>query len=182
MKNIKNNIAGEYLRVIKIDFKKYKSLADKTFDQLEEGDFYLQSGEDANSIGILIQHISGNLISRFTDFFESDGEKPYRNRDTEFEDQKFTVAELLSKWNNAWKILFDLLDVMKEEDLTKTVLIRNEPHSVIEALNRQLSHYGYHVGQIVLLAKQIKKDSWKTLSVAKGKSNEFNNIMFNKKP
>ncbi len=136
---------------------------------------------DSNSIAVIIQHISGNLMSRFTDFLTSDGEKPTRNRDMEFEEQQLSQTELIKRWNNSWQLLLDTLNSLKNEDLLKTIYIRKEAHSVIEALNRSLTHIAYHVGQIVLLAKHIKKGSWKTLSIPKKKSEEFNRVMFSKK-
>ena len=168
----------EYLDTIKEDFKKYKKIAEDTLSQLNEDEIHYRSGEDSNSISILIQHVSGNLVSRFSDFLTADGEKEWRKRDTEFEEQNLSKEKLIEKWNSGWKILFDQLDKLSPEDLTKSILIRNEPHSVIKALNRQAVHYAYHVGQIVFIAKEIKKESWKTLSVAKGKSEEFNRKMF----
>lgn len=167
----------EYLDTIKEDFKKYKKTAEDTLAQLNEDEIHYRSGEDSNSISILIQHISGNLASRFTDFLSADGEKEWRKRDTEFEGQNLSKDKLMKKWNSGWKILFDQLDKLSPDDLTKSVLIRSEPHSVIKALNRQALHYSYHVGQIVFIAKEIKKDNWKTLSVARGKSEEFNKKM-----
>ena len=181
MKEIKKSEAAEYLRVIKEDFKKYKGLGDKTFLQLDEKDFHFKFDEESNSIAVIMQHISGNIISRFTDFFNSDGEKPERNRDAEFEEAELQKTELISTWEKSWQIFFSTLDDIKEVDLVRTVKIRNEPHSVIEALNRQATHYAYHIGQIVLIAKHLKKDKWQTLSVPKKKSEQFNKEMFSKK-
>ncbi len=169
MKEIKNNISSEYLRVVRVIFNRYKSLGDKTFEQLDEKDFDYCTDEDSNSIAILIQHISGNLISRFTDFLTTDGEKPNRQRDLEFEELKVSKTELLKRWENAWALFPVALDSLSEKDLTKIVTIRDEPHSVIEALDRSAIHCAYHVGQIIMLAKQIKKSDWKTLSIPKKK-------------
>ncbi len=171
---------SEYIHIIREDYFKYKLLAEKAFAQLKEKDFHFTSDESSNSIAIIIQHISGNIKSRFTDFFTSDGEKPTRNRDDEFEDRNLSINELMKQWEESWRILENLLKKLNDEDLTKTVYIRNEPHSVIKALNRSVTHYAYHTGQIIQLAKIIKKDEWKTLSVAKGKSKEFNEKMFKK--
>ena len=162
--------SGEYLNVIKEDLNNIKLLGDKTFLQLGDEDFHYRGDEESNSIAIIIQHLSGNMYSRFSDFLISDGEKQTRQRDLEFEDQNLSKDKLLEKWENGWKILFNALNRLKEDDLTKTIKIRNEPHSVIKALNRQATHYAYHVGQIVFIAKQIKKSDWKTLSIAKKKS------------
>lgn len=172
------NIGREYLETIKEDFEKYKRIADAAMEQLNGDEIHYRGGEDSNSISILVQHISGNLASRFTDFLASDGEKEWRKRDTEFEEQNSSKEKLLERWEASWKILFEQLDKLGADDLTKQVKIRNEPHSVIKALNRQAVHYAYHVGQIVFIAKEIKKGNWKTLSVAKGKSQEFNRKMF----
>ena len=172
-----NNIQEIYLTNIKNMFEKYKLMGDKTFEQLSENDFHYSLDENSNSISIIIQHISGNLISRFTGFLTSDGEKPNRNRDSEFEEQHLSKNELIEKWNKAWNILLDVLINLKSEDLLKTIYIRKEPVSVLEALNRSLTHTAYHVGQIVFVAKHLKKNDWKTLSIPKGKSEEFNKEM-----
>lgn len=178
MKEILSSVSKEYLRVVKEDFKKYKSLGDKTFSQLNEEEFHFRSDEENNSIAIIIQHLSGNMHSRFSNFLSTDGEKTSRNRDSEFEEQNLSKDELLQKWNSGWEVMINALNSLRPDDLTKTVMIRNEPHSVIEALNRQVTHYAYHVGQIVLLAKQLKKSGWKTLSVPKGDSEKFNKEKF----
>ncbi len=167
MKEILGPVSKEYLRVIKDDFKKYKSLGDKTFVQLKDEDFHLRSDEDNNSIAIIIQHLSGNLRSRFVNFLAADGEKTSRDRDAEFEEQNLSRSDLLQEWDSGWEAAFAALNSLKPEDLNKTVMIRNEPHSVIEALNRLVTHCAYHVGQIVLIAKQIKKSDWKSLSIPK---------------
>ena len=164
-----NSIQEEYLRDIKITFEKYKTMSDKTFEQLSDSDFHFMLDGNSNSIAVIIQHISGNLISRFTDFLTSDGEKPNRNRDSEFEEQQLSKVELIEKWNHAWNIVINSIINLKGEDLLKTIYIRKEAISVIEALNRSLSHTAYHVGQIVLLAKHIKKSEWRTLSIPKSK-------------
>ena len=169
MKEIKNNVSSEYLRVVKVIFERYKSLGDKTFEQLNEKEFHYRTDEDSNSIAILVQHISGNLISRFTDFLSTDGEKPNRQRDLEFEELELSKNELIKKWEKAWTLFFSTLNAITENDLTKIVTIRNEPHSVIEALDRAAAHYAYHVGQIIVIAKQLKKSDWKTLSIPKKK-------------
>lgn len=179
MKTISVN--EEYLRSIKDIFGKFKAMGDKTFKQLEEKDFHFSLDRESNSIAIIIQHISGNLLSRFTDFLTSDGEKPGRNRDMEFEEQQLSQTELIEQWNHSWKILLDTLNNLTNEDLIKTIYIRKEAHSVIEALNRSLNHTAYHIGQIVFIAKHIKGGAWKTLSIPKGKSGEFNKSMFSRK-
>ncbi|MEJ2615183.1 MAG: DUF1572 family protein [Ignavibacteriaceae bacterium] len=176
-----NSINEEYLHSIKINFEKYKAMGDKTFAQLEEKDFHYSPDEESNTIAVIIQHVSGNLISRFTDFLTSDGEKQTRNRDMEFEEQQLTQTELIKKWNDSWKVLLDTLNNLTNEDLSKTIYIRKEAHSIVDALNRSLTHTAYHIGQIVYLAKHIRKNSWKTLSIPKGKSVEFNKSMEAKK-
>jgi uncharacterized damage-inducible protein DinB len=172
-----NNAGEEYLRSVKISFEKYKAMCEKTFEQLDENNFHFTIDENTNSIAVIMQHISGNIISRFTDFLTSDGEKPNRNRDSEFEEQNLNKIQLMEKWNNSWYLLLNTLENLSDEDLLKTVYIRNEALSVIESLNRSLTHLIYHIGQIVFLAKYIKKDNWKTLSIPKGKSEEFNKKM-----
>ena len=169
MKELKNNVQSEYLRVIGGIYKKYKSMGDKTFEQLDEKDFYYRTDEDSNSIAMLIQHISGNLISRFTGFLTTDGEKPSRKRDDEFEEHNYSREKLLQRWEEGWNVFFKAFNGITESDLTKIVTIREEPHSVIEALDRAAAHYAYHIGQMVLLAKQIKQADWKTLSIPKRK-------------
>ena len=176
-----NSANEEYLHSIKTNFEKYKVMGDKTFAQLEEKDFHYSLDEESNTIAVIIQHISGNLISRFTGFLTSDGEKPNRNRDMEFKEQQLTQMQLIEKWNYSWKVLLDNLNNLTNVDLVKTIYIRKEAHSVIDALNRSLTHIAYHVGQIVFLAKHIKKDSWVTLSIPKAKSEEFNKTMNEKK-
>lgn len=158
----------------------YKELGDKTFDQLTDADFHVQPNAESNSIAIIIQHLAGNMLSRFTNFLTEDGEKEWRNRDTEFEQQQLTKGQLLKKWNEGWDCFLAAVKSLTEDDLQKTITIRSEPLSVIDALNRQLAHYPYHVGQIVYIGRIIKADQWKTLSIAKGKSGEFNSQMKHK--
>ncbi len=181
MKTFGNDASEEYLKVIKDIFKKYKESGDKTFAQLDDRDFHFKPDPGSNSIAVIVRHLSGNMKSRFTDFLTSDGEKSDRNRDSEFEDSNMSKFEIIDMWEDGWKVFWNAFKEIKEEDLLKKVTIRNEPHSVIEALNRQAAHYAYHVGQIVMLAKMIKKEEWKTLSIPKGKSNDFNKSMLSKK-
>ena len=169
MKEIKKDIPSEYLRVIGVIFKRYKELGDKTFEQLGDNDFYFRTDEDSNSIAMLIQHIGGNLVSRFTDFLTTDGEKSNRMRDMEFEEQHLSRKKLIDKWEEGWNVFFNTFDSITADDLIKVVTIRNEPHSVIEALDRAAAHYAYHIGQIVMLAKEIKKSDFKTLTIPKKK-------------
>lgn len=154
-------------------FVHYKNLVEKTFAQVSDAQFFQQQGAE-NSMAVLVQHIAGNMKSRFTDFLTTDGEKPWRNRDGEFEDPTRTRSELMQQWDESWKILLNLLQNLSEEDLGQTVYIRNEGHSVPDAILRQLAHYSYHVGQIVHAAKLLSGDHWQALSIAKGQSEAYN--------
>lgn len=157
----------------------YKSLADKTFAQLSEQDFHFTPAEESNSIAIIIQHVNGNMLSRWTDFLTSDGEKIWRKRDAEFIDQKLTKEQLLNLWEEGWKCFLDALKSLSDTDFEKTVYIRTKPLSVIDAINRQLAHYPYHVGQIIYLSKMIRNKGWQNLSVPKGKSAAYNKELKN---
>lgn len=169
-KQFGKTLAKEYLRTVRLNFETAKSYVEKSIAQLDDKQIHLNTGGENNSIAVIMQHITGNLFSRFTEFFSADGEKPDRNRSEEFVDHNFSKKQLLEKWNDAWRILFDLLDTITDEELAgKIVYIRNEPHSVIEAINRQAAHYNYHAGQVVLLAKQIKGNEWRNLSIPKKK-------------
>ena len=152
----------------------YKDLGDKTFAQLTERDFHYQPNETSNSIAITIQHMAGNMLSRWTDFLTTDGEKGWRNRDTEFEEQQLSKQQLMELWNKGWQCFLEALQSLKEDDLLKTIYIRSEGLLVVDAVNRQLAHYPYHVGQIIYLAKIITNNNWQNLSVAKGQSDEYN--------
>lgn len=158
-------------------FEYYKQLGDQTFSQLNELDFSFQPNNESNSIAIIIQHMYGNMLSRWTNFLTEDGEKDWRKRDAEFEVFECSKQDLISFWNEGWKCLLDTLKSLQPEDLTKTVHIRNEPLQVYDAILRQLAHYPYHVGQIIFIAKIIKGNDWQNLSIAKGDSNKFNNAM-----
>lgn len=155
----------------------YKELGDKTFVQLTDADFHYQPNDESNSIAIIIQHMAGNMLSRFTDFLTSDGEKDWRNRDSEFEIHQYNKQQLIDLWEKGWACYLDIVKSLTEEDLQKTIYIRNEPLFVIDALNRQLAHYPYHVGQIIYVAKILKNTDWQTLSIAKKQSQQFNNAM-----
>jgi hypothetical protein len=153
----------------------YKDLGDKTFAQLDEDAFHFTPAEECNSIAVIIQHMHGNMLSRWTDFLISDGEKEWRKRDAEFEQQKVNKQQLLQLWEEGWKCFFDAVTSLSEADLEKTVYIRTQPLSVVDAINRQLAHYPYHVGQIIYAAKIIRNKNWENLSVPRGKSAEYNN-------
>ncbi|WP_144463593.1 DUF1572 family protein [Siminovitchia fortis] len=173
-------IEAEYLRVIKERFKSVKTLGDKTIEQLSEDDIHWKPNKESNSIAVIIKHLSGNMISRWTHFLHSDGEKPYRDRDQEFLDNVSSKAELREISERGWSTLFETLDRLSEKDLLKNVYIRGESHSVIEAIERQLAHYAYHIGQIVYIGKQIKGENWEILSIPKGKSEDYLQQMLKK--
>jgi len=158
----------------------YKDLGDKTFVQLNDADFHFQPNEASNSIAIIVQHTAGNMLSRWTDFLTTDGEKEWRKRDTEFEEQQLSKKQLIDFWEKGWQCVFDALHGLKEEDLLKTIYIRSEGLLVVDAINRQLAHYPYHVGQIIYAAKIITNNTWKNLSIAKGNSTPFNEQMTKK--
>jgi Protein of unknown function (DUF1572) len=170
MKENEENISAEYIFNINDNFKRYKEMAEKAIAQVSDQELHFSTDEEQNSIAIIMQHISGNLKSRFNDFYYSDGEKPDRNRDQEFEEQNLSKKELLENWDSSWEILLSVLSNLSEVDLLKTVAIRKEKLTVIKALERSLTHTVYHVGQIVQLAKLIKKDQWQTLSIPKRKN------------
>lgn len=167
-----------YLTSIIKQFDYYKSLGDKTFSQLTFEEMLWQSNEDSNSISIIVKHIVGNMLSRWTNFLTEDGEKPWRNRDDEFIDTYTTKEALIASWESGWHCLFNALTPLIEEDLERIIYIRNGGHTVIEAINRQLAHYAYHVGQIVFLGKLLKGDEWQSLSIPKGDSSKFNKEKF----
>lgn len=166
-------IGNQYLRIVKERFMSVKSLGDKTINQLSEEDVHWALNEESNSIAVIVNHLSGNMLSRWTDFLTSDGEKPDRNRDLEFIDNIKSMSDLIELWERGWKALFTTLDVLTEQDLLSKVYIRSEEHLVMEAIERQVAHYAYHIGQIVYIGKQIKNQDWKSLSIPKGKSEEF---------
>jgi len=158
-------------------FNAQKALGEKTFAQLSEKDFVFKPSEESNSIALIVQHMQGNMLSRWTNFLTEDGEKPWRERDKEFEDILSSKEDIINAWNKGWACVLDTLQSLRSEDLLKTITIRSEPLSVIDAIIRQIDHYGYHVGQIVYIAKIIKDADWQTLSIAKNKSNHFNKSM-----
>lgn len=155
----------EFLDSVRKRFREYKALGDKTFEQLNEEDFHHMPNAESNSIAIIIQHMHGNMLSRWTDFLTQDGEKSWRMRDEEFEAHSFTKIELMNKWEDGWKVFLNALDSLTTDDLLKTVHIRDQPLIVIDAINRQLAHYSYHVGQIVYLGRWQKEHDWKSLSI-----------------
>jgi len=168
------DLASHYLDEIKRQLRGHKRMAEAAMAQLEDKDFFTTIDPESNSIAILVKHIAGNARSRFTDFLTTDGEKPDRFRDREFELTGATTREEVMRWwEEGWTNVFSTLDSLKPEDLLRTVTIRQEPHTVLQALNRVLAHYSQHIGQIVFLAKHLRSSEWKTLSVPRGKSEEY---------
>ncbi len=155
-------------------FHQYKKMAEKAIAQVTDEELHVALDPESNSIAVLMKHITGNMRSRWRDFLTSDGEKPDRHRDTEFEmPERISRAQLMEMWERGWKYVFDALEPLSDADLTRTVFIRSEPHSVMQAINRQIAHYAGHIGQIIFLAKHFRSAEWKTLSVPRGKSEEF---------
>jgi hypothetical protein len=174
----RDGIGQNYLQSAIRLFKYTKTLGEKAVSQVSGNDIHWRPDEESNSIAIIFKHMSGNMLSRWTDFLTTDGEKEWRDRDTEFVDNIKDMDSLLSIWEKGWNSLFSALEGLTYEDLGKIVYIRNEGHTVLEAIDRQLAHYAYHVGQVVYIAKSIRAESWKTLSVPKGKSRQFNEAKF----
>jgi hypothetical protein len=168
------NATTSYLESVKKQFLYYKMLGEKAMEQLEPEQLFVAINEDSNSIAVIVKHLSGNMLSRWTDFLTTDGEKETRNRDAEFENDLHTKEEVLTSWNTGWDCFFAALESLQPEQLSEIIYIRNEGHTVIEAINRQLAHYPYHIGQIVFYAKQLKKSEWESLSIPKNKSNSYN--------
>lgn len=169
-----------YLNGVIKQFEYYKSLGDKTFKQLTLDEIQWQSNEDSNSVSIIIKHMVGNMLSRWTNFLTEDGEKEWRNRDDEFIDSFNSKEELIAAWENGWHCLFKAIKPLKTEDLERIIYIRHGGHTVTEAINRQLAHYAYHIGQIVFLGKLLKGEKWMSLSIPKGDSINYNKDKFNK--
>lgn len=172
------DVALSYLSSIKKQFAYYKLVGEKAIDQLEDEQLFIVANEDTNSIATIIKHIAGNMLSRWTDFLITDGEKDWRNRDTEFANDLKTKDEVLDIWNSGWNCLFATLDSLESENLSQIIYIRNEGHTVVEAINRQLAHYPYHIGQIVFYSKLLKQSSWNSLTIPRNKSVNYNNTMF----
>jgi hypothetical protein len=158
-------------------FRNYKMLAERALEQASDEDFFRQIDSESNSIAIIVKHIAGNLHSRWRDFLTSDGEKADRHRDMEFELANETRESLMKFWETGWQTLFDNIGPLTAEDFSKTITIRGEPHTVVEAINRQLTHYSMHIGQIVFLAKHLSSSDWKTLSVPRNRSAQFNQFL-----
>lgn len=174
-------IIENYLTDAVASFRNYKKIAERAMTQVSDEEFFRAIDEEANSIAVVVKHIAGNQKSRWTDFLTADGEKDFRNRDTEFEMIGDTRQSLMEFWEAGWQTLFAALEPLRAEDFSKTISIRGEPHTIIEAINRQLTHYAYHIGQITLLAKHFRSTEWKTLSVPRNQSAEFNKFLADKK-
>ncbi len=170
----------EFLESTKKQFAYYKQLGDKTIAQLPEEKLFWQFNEESNSIAVIVKHLNGNMRSRWTDFLTTDGEKETRNRDGEFENDINSKQELLQLWEEGWDCLFSTLNSLKEEDFSTTIYIRNQGHTVVDAINRQLAHYPYHVGQMVFIGKMICNDNWQSLSIPRGNSQSYNAEKFSK--
>ena len=168
------NFPSEFLSCSIKRFKEYKALGDKTFEQLNEEEMHFQPNEASNSIAIIIQHMHGNMLSRWTNFLTEDGEKDWRKRDEEFEVHHLSKEELLALWEEGWKVFLDALASLEGDDLLKTITIRSQPLLVVDAISRQLAHYSYHVGQIVYIGRWMKNGEWKSLSIPKGGSTDYN--------
>jgi hypothetical protein len=169
-----NTLAKEYVRTVLKRLKYYKDLGDKTFEQLDEKDLHFKANEESNSIAIIVQHMAGNMVSRFTNFLTEDGEKEWRQRDDEFEIHNYSKQQVLDLWEKGWQCVWNALASLNEDDLLKTVYIRKEALTVVDAVNRQLAHYPYHIGQIIFIGKLIKDHDWKNLSIPKGHSQAYN--------
>lgn len=161
-------------------FEYYKSLGDKTFGQLTDEQMFWQYNDESNSIAVIVKHIAGNMLSRWTNFLTEDGEKSWRNRDGEFVNTFTTKEQVLNFWEKGWECFFDALEKINDDNMYSTTYIRGEAHSVIDAVLRQLAHYPYHIGQIVYIAKMIKNEDWNTLTIARNRSQEFNTEMKSK--
>jgi Protein of unknown function (DUF1572) len=169
-----------YLESVKKQMLYYKTIAEKAILQLEDEQLFYSTNQDTNSISVIIKHMAGNMLSRWTDFLTSDGEKEWRNRDAEFENDATTKTELMQLWEKGWSCFFDAINKLQPEQLSQIIYIRNEGQSALDAINRQLAHYPYHIGQIVFYAKMIKNSEWNSLSIPKNKSNEYNVDKFSK--
>ena len=171
---------NSYLTSITKQFEYYKSLGDKTYSQLSFEKLQKEFSQDANSISIIVKHLAGNMLSRWTNFLNEDGEKEWRQRDQEFIDNFTNKDELLKTWNLSWKCLFGAIKPLTENDLERIIYIRNQGHTVTEAINRQLAHYSYHIGQMVFIGKLLRGGNWQSLSIPKGKSSNYNKEKFAK--
>lgn len=168
----------EYLKSARRQFAYYKQLGEQAMAQLSDEQLQLQLNEETNSIPVIVKHLWGNMLSRWTDFRTTDGEKPWRQRDEEFEADDESRELVLQRWEEGWTCLFHALESITDNDLEQVIYIRNEGHTILEAINRQIAHYSYHVGQIVFLAKMLRNDQWKSLSIPRNQSREYNTGKF----
>jgi hypothetical protein len=168
----------QYIDSAKRLFKMYKQLGEKAMAQTGDAELNWQANEDSNSIAMIVKHMWGNMLSRWTDFLTTDGEKPWRKRDAEFDHEEMSRDEMMNRWNEGWARLFDTLDSLGDDDLEKIIYIRNEGHTVMEAINRQIAHYSYHAGQIVYISKLRSNTEWNSLSIPRNKSSEYNTGKF----
>ncbi len=167
-----------YLTSVRKQFEYYKLLGDRSFDQLTEEDLFWQFNPESNSVAIIVKHLWGNMLSRWTNFLEEDGEKEWRNREGEFEADIKSRAEMVAKWEEGWSCLFGALETVNVENFGQTIYIRNMGHTIVEAINRQLAHYSYHIGQMVYIARMLKGKDWQSLSIPKGGSVAYNTSKF----
>lgn len=173
------NYQENYIESARFEFMRYKTLGDNTFAQLKEEDIHWTYQESDNSISIIVKHMAGNMLSRWTNFLSEDGEKTWRNRDAEFKDAYGSKSEMIEAWKKAWHCLFEALESINTDNFDSEIKIRNETHTIFEAVNRQLAHYANHVGQIVFIGKMIKGNEWVSLSIPKETSADFNKRKFN---
>ncbi|MFZ0137924.1 MAG: DUF1572 family protein [Candidatus Sulfotelmatobacter sp.] len=168
------DLAAHYIEEARRQMRGHKHLAERAMVQLKDEDLFIALDLESNSVAVLVKHIAGNMRSRFTDFLTTDGEKPDRYRDQEFEVNAATTrADLMKLWEDGWARVFAAIDSLKAEDVMRTVTIRGEPHTVLQAVSRQIAHYAQHTGQIVFLAKHLRSSEWKTLSIPRGKSEDY---------
>lgn len=167
-----------FLVSVKKQMLYYKTVSEKAMAQLEEEQLFVSVNENTNSIATIVKHMAGNMLSRWTDFLNTDGEKDWRNRDSEFENTVNSKEEILKIWNEGWNCFFKAIEELKPEQLSQIIYIRNEGQTALDAINRQLAHYPYHIGQIVFYAKMLKKDEWTSLTIPKNKSNNYNTEKF----
>ncbi len=175
---IKSPMLNDYLSSARKQFEYYKMLGEKTFDQVTDEQLFWQYNAESNSIATIVKHLWGNMLSRWTDFLTTDGEKEWRQREAEFEIDLQDRAELMAKWNEGWDCLFRALDSVSEENIGTIIYIRNQGHSIVEAINRQLAHYPYHVGQIVFMGKMVRDAEWSSLSIPRGGTQQYNSAKF----
>jgi hypothetical protein len=172
-----NDLAAHYLDEARRQMRGHKRMGEAAMSQLRDDDFFLTLDPESNSVAILVKHLAGNMRSRFTDFLSSDGEKPDRFRDREFEvSGAITRADVMAWWEEGWACVLTAIESLNPEDVTRTVTIRGEPHTVLQAINRQIAHYAQHIGQLVFLAKHLRSSEWKTLTIPRGKSEEFKKV------